>query len=167
MQSTDIIMVNVSGVNGTTRNTKAISRSFNGDGFETDDSGVVKASSVERLRNLPTGQNTEAPAFPHADFEAARKLGQAGAAKVKEIQEGYNKLYNSWIASLSGGSVEAQLAKSVLAYCLEFHNFRTKDEGEFFVLRPEDLEVTVNEVKGRKTYVVAGTAVFGDEAIAA
>lgn len=161
MLSTDLIMVNVSGVNGTTRHTKAIVRSFNGDGLEIDDSGNTKASSVERLRNLPTGQGTQAPEFPMAQFNAARAKGLAGAAELKQIQDAYNKQYTAWLSSQNGGTVEAQLAKSVLAYAKEFHGFREKDEGEYFVLRAEDLDVTVNETNGRKTYVVAGTAVFG------
>lgn len=164
MQSTDLIFVNVSGVNGSTRNTKAVSRSFNGDGVIIDDQGKVVPGTIEVLRNLPTGQNTQAPEFPMAEFQAARAKGVAGAAELNAIQAAYQKQLKTWQDSQSGGTVEAQLAKSVLAYLKEFHNFREKDEGEFFYVRAEDLDVTVNETKGRKTYVVAGTAVFGKAA---
>ena len=165
MNTNDMIMVNVSGVNGSTRNTKSISRSFNGLGELIDDNGQVVQGAAERLRNLPTGAVAEAPAWPAAEFEAARKLGAAGAEKIRKIQVEYSQLYTAWEKSIGGGNAKQSIARSVLEYAKEFHNFREKDEGEFFVLKPDDLAVVETKLKeDRVLYTVTGTAVFGKAA---
>ena len=172
MQQNDIIMVNVTGTNGTTRNQKTISRQFNGAGQRLNDNGQVDLSTGEVLRNLPTGSGVAAPEFPQAEFAAAQaKMGSSdpavkaqGVKEVKEIQLAFATLINQWEKQQGGGSEKLVLVKSVLNYTKEFHGF-SEEDGNHFVIKPENLDVTtVALADGRSMYQVAGTAVFGTEA---
>lgn len=171
MQAQDIIMVNVTGTNGQTRNQKTISRQFNGQGQRLNDDGKVDNASPEALRNLPGGDGSAAPEFPAADFASAQaqtssadvSVKQAGLAKIKQIQLAFAQQITAWEKSLGGGNEKLQLAKSVLDYCKEFHGFREED-GNWFVIKLENLDVTTTKLNdGRTMYQVAGTAVFGND----
>ena len=161
MQLNDIIMVNVTGTNGTTRHQKTITRRFNGAGQPLNDNGQVDFGSTEVLRNLPTGSSAPAPDFPIEKFKAAQAKGAAGAAELSAIQVAYAEQYSQWEKSQSGGSESLETAKSVLAYTKEFHDFREED-GNHFVMKLENLDVSQQKLNdGRTLSTVSGTAVFG------
>lgn len=171
MQNQDIIMVNVTGTNGQTRNQKTISRQFNGLGQRLNDDGKVDGASPEALRNLPGGSGTAAPEFPSAAFAAAQSkttssdssVKAQGLAEIKQIQLAFAQQITAWEKSLGGGNEKLQLAKSVLDYTKEFHGFREED-GNWFVIKLENLDVTTTKLNdGRTMYQVAGTAVFGND----
>lgn len=169
MKQNDIVMVNVTGTNGTTRHQKNISRSFNGAGQRIDDNGKIDTTSGEVLRNLPGASSGAAPEFPAAEFaQAQAKTGSAdpadkakGLEQIKAIQIAYATLINQWEKSQGGGNEKVVLAKSVLEYTKEFHGFQETD-GDHFVMKLENLDVTTIALNdGRTMYQVAGTAVFG------
>ena len=162
MQQNDIIMVNVTGTNGTTRHQKTITRRFNGAGLPLNDDGQVDATSKEALRNLPSGATATAPDFPMAQFVAAQAKGAAGLDEIKAIQIAYAEQFAAWEKSQGGGNESVQIAKSVLEYAKEFHNFSEVDNSEQFIMKLENLDVTSTTLKdGRTLATVAGTAVFG------
>lgn len=175
MKANDIVMVNVTGTNGTTRHQKNISRSFNGAGERLTDNGQVDNSSGERLRNLPGAASAAAPEFPTAQFAQAQQdtgssdpaVKAKGVETIKSIQIAYAQLIQQWEKAQGGGNEKLVLAKSVLEYAKEFHGFKEVD-GDWFVMKLENLDVTTTTLNdGRTMYQVAGTAVFGDERIAA
>jgi hypothetical protein len=159
MKTTDLIMLNVTGTNGTTRNQKTISRRFNGLGQDLDDNGQP-SGKADVLRNLPIdGQSSKAPDFPTAAFVEAQAKGDA--ATLKQIQIAYAEQFSQWEKSQGGGNENLQVAKSALEYTKEFHGFREED-GDHFVMKLENLDVVTTTLKdGRTLYTVAGTAVFG------
>lgn len=164
MQNNDIIMVNVTGTNGTTRHQKTITRRFNGAGLPLNDDGMVDAGSKEALRNLPTGIVSKAPDFPAAEFAAAQAKGPAGASEIKAIQLAYAEQFAAWEKAQGGGNEALQIAKSVLEYTKEFHGFREED-GDHFVMKLENLDVVQTALKdGRSLFTTTGTAVFGASA---
>lgn len=161
MQQNDIIMVNVTGTNGTTRHQKTITRRFNGAGLPLNDNGQVDASNAEVLRNLPNGQVAKAPDFPTDQFAAAQMKGPAGIDEIKAIQIAYAEQFAAWEKSQGGGSENLQIAKSVLDYAKEFHGFQEVD-GDHFVMKLENLDVVTTQLSdGRTLYTTTGTAVFG------
>lgn len=162
MQTQDIVMINVTGTNGTTRHQKTITRRFNGMGLPLNDDGQVDAANAEVLRNLPTGAAvSKAPDFPTAQFLAAQGKGAAGIDEIKAIQIAYAEQFAAWEKSQGGGNANLQIAKSVLEYTKEFHGFIETD-GDAFVMKLENLDVTQTTLKdGRSLFTVAGTAVFG------
>jgi hypothetical protein len=161
MQSNDIVMVNVTGTNGTTRHQKTISRRFNGAGLPLNDDGKPVGDSAEVLRNLPSGTATKAPDFPTAKFLEAQGKGAEGAAEIKAIQIAYAQQFSDWEKSQGGGSENLQVAKSVLEYAKEFHAFQETD-GDHFVMKLDNLDVVTTTLSdGRTLYTVTGTAVFG------
>lgn len=169
MNTQDIIMVNVTGTNGATRHQKTISRQFNGAGQRLTDDGKVDVTATEVLRNLPGGSGTAAPEFPSAEFAAAQaktasnnpSLKQEGLTEIKAIQLAYANQINAWEKSQGGGNEKLQLAKSVLEYTKEFHDFKEVD-GDWFVMKLENLDVTTVKLNdGRTMYQVTGTAIFG------
>lgn len=175
MQANDIVMVNVTGTNGTTRHQKNISRSFNGAGSRINDNGQVDDTTGEVLRNLPGASSGAAPEFPAAEFAQAQKdtgssdpaVKAKGVEKIKAIQIAYATLIQQWEKSQGGGNEKLVLAKAVLEYTKEFHGFKETD-GDWFVMKLENLDVTTTALNdGRTMYQVAGTAVFGDERAAA
>lgn len=161
MQLNDIIFVNVTGTNGTTRHQKTITRRFNGAGLPLTDDGQVDSGNTERLRDLPTGQSVKAPDFPTANFVAAQAKGAEGIAEIKAIQIAYAQAFAAWEKEQGGGNENLQIAKSVLAYTKEFHGFQETD-GDHFVMKLENLDVVTSTLKdGRTSATVTGTAVFG------
>lgn len=161
MQINDIIMVNVTGTNGTTRHQKTITRRFNGAGLPLNDDGQIDAGNAETLRNLPTGQTSKAPDFPMAQFVAAQAKGAEGLDEIKAIQLAYAEQFAAWEKSQNGGNENLQIAKSVLEYAKEFHGFKESD-GDHFVMKLENLDVVTTTLKdGRTLYTTTGTAVFG------
>lgn len=162
MQLNDIIMVNVTGTNGTTRHQKTITRRFNGAGLPLNDDGQVDASNGEVLRNLPNGGTVaKAPDFPTSQFLAAQGKGAAGIEEIKAIQIAYAEQFAAWEKSQGGGNENLQIAKSVLDYAKEFHGFQEVD-GDHFVMKLENLDVVTTTLKdGRTLYTTTGTAVFG------
>lgn len=161
MQLNDIIMVNVTGTNGTTRHQKTITRRFNGAGLPLNDDGQVDGTSGEVLRNLPTGQTSKAPDFPTAQFLAAQGKGAAGIEEIKAIQIAYAEQFAAWEKSQGGGNEPLQIAKAVLEYTKEFHGFQETD-GDHFVMKLENLDVVTTTLKdGRSLFTTSGTAVFG------
>jgi hypothetical protein len=163
MQQNDIIMVNVTGTNGTTRHQKTITRRFNGAGLPLNDDGQVDVTSPEVLRNLPnSGAVAKAPDFPTAQFLAAQGKGAAGIDEIKAIQIAYAEQFAAWEKSQGGGNENLQVAKSVLEYTKEFHNFAEVDNAEQFIMKLENLDVVTTTLKdGRTLATVSGTAVFG------
>jgi len=161
MTSNDIVMINVTGTNGTTRHQKTITRRFNGDGMPLNDDGQVEAGNVERLRSLPNGLVVQAPDFPTSQFLTAQQKGSAGIDEIKAIQIAYAEQFAAWEKSQGGGNENLQIAKSVLEYAKEFHAFREED-GDHFVMKLENLDVVTAQLKdGRTLYTTTGTAVFG------
>lgn len=161
MQQNDIIMVNVTGTNGTTRHQKTITRRFNGAGLPLNDDGQVDGTSPDRLRSLPTGTVSKAPDFPTAQFIAAQGKGAAGIDEIKSIQIAYAEQFAAWEKSQGGGNENLQIAKAVLDYTKEFHGFQEVD-GDHFVMKLENLDVVTTTLKdGRTLYTTTGTAVFG------
>ena len=161
MQQNDIIMVNVTGTNGTTRHQKTITRRFNGAGLPLNDNGQVDGANTERLRNLPTGAVAKAPDFPMAEFVAAQAQGAAGLSSIKAIQIAYAEQFAAWEKSQGGGNESLQIAKSVLEYAKEFHGFQEVD-GDHFIMKLENLDVVSTTLAdGRTLYTTSGTAVFG------
>lgn len=161
MQQNDIIMVNVTGTNGTTRHQKTITRRFNGAGFPLNDDGQVDGASIDRLRNLPTGLVSKAPDFPMAQFAEAQGKGTAGLADIKAIQIAYAEQFAAWEKSQGGGNESLQIAKAVLDYTKEFHGFQEND-GDHFVMKLENLDVvSTGLADGRTLSTVSGTAIFG------
>jgi hypothetical protein len=164
MQINDIIMVNVTGTNGTTRHQKTITRRFNGAGLPLNDDGQVDGQSAEVLRNLPSGQVTKAPDFPTTQFLAAQSKGAAGIEEIKAIQIAYAEQFAAWEKSQGGGNENLQIAKSVLEYTKEFHGFVEVDS-DAFVMKLENLDVVTTTLKdSRSLFTVSGTAVFGTDA---
>jgi len=161
MQQNDIIMVNVTGTNGTTRHQKTITRRFNGTGLPLNDDGQVDSGSTESLRNLPTGQVSKAPDFPMAQFVAAQAKGTEGLSEIKAIQIAYAEQFAAWEKSQGGGNESLQIAKSVLDYTKEFHGFQETD-GDHFVMKLENLDVVSTTLADSRTlFTVSGTAIFG------
>lgn len=161
MQTNDIIMVNVTGTNGTTRHQKTITRRFNGAGLPLNDDGQVDATSKEVLRNLPNGAVSKAPDFPMAQFAAAQAKGAEGLAEIKAIQLAYAEQFSAWEKSQGGGNESLQIAKAVLEYTKEFHGFQETD-GDHFVMKLENLDVVSTTLAdGRTLNTVSGTAIFG------
>lgn len=169
MQSNDIIMVNVTGTNGTTRNQRTISRSFDGTGKRLNEAGQQDTNSAEILRNLPSGAVAEPPAFPaEAHAAALGKMASSNAAtkaagveEAKQIQLAYAEQINAWEKLQGGGNEKLQIAKAVLEFTKEFHEFR-EDDGNHFVMKLENLDVTTTALAdGRTMYQVTGTAIFG------
>lgn len=159
MQANDIVLVNVTGTNGTTRHQKTIARRFNGAGQALNDNGQVDVTAKEALRNLPSGVAANPPEFPMAEFNAASAAKDI--ARLKAIQLAYGTKLKEWEQAQGGGSEELQIAKSVLEYTKEFHGFRETD-GDHFIMKLENLDVTKAPLPdGRTVYTVAGTAVFG------
>jgi hypothetical protein len=162
MQLNDIIMVNVTGTNGTTRHQKTITRRFNGAGIPLNDDGQADGGNAELLRNLPTGAVSKAPDFPMAQFVSAQAQGTAGLNEIKAIQLAYAEQFAAWEKSQNGGNENLQIAKSVLEYAKEYHAFKETDSSDHFVMKLENLDVTTTTLKDARTlFVVAGTAVFG------
>lgn len=164
MQGSDIIMVNVTGTNGSQRHTKAITRRFSGVGIELDDDGQAKSGSTETLNDLPSGSAQKAPpAFPQTSFNAAAALGAAGLPKMKEIQAAYNQELAAYEQALGGGSPASKLVSSVLGYLQKVHNFSIEaDDSSKFVVKRENLEVNTHTLAdGRTLWTVTGTAIFG------
>jgi hypothetical protein len=161
VQQNDIIMVNVTGTNGTTRHQKTITRRFNGAGTPLNDDGQADLGNKEQLRNLPSGAMTQAPDFPTAQFIAAQSKGLDGVNEIKAIQIAYAEQFAAWEKSQGGGNENLQVAKSVLDYAKEFHGFREED-GDHFVMKLENLDVVTTTLSdGRTLYTTTGTAVFG------
>jgi hypothetical protein len=161
MNVNDIVMINVTGTNGTTRHQKTITRRFNGAGLPLNDDGQVDASSAEALRNLPSGGGVKAPDFPTAQFLAAQSKGFEGVDEIKTIQIAYAEQFAAWEKSQGGGNENLQIAKSVLGYAKEFHGFQEVD-GDHFVMKLENLDVVTTQLKdGRTLFTTTGTAIFG------
>lgn len=167
MQSNDIVMVNVTGTNGSTRHQKTITRQFNGAGQRLDDNGQVDPASTEVLRSLPGAASAAPPEFPASAVAAAHAKAANPATKaegvkeIKEIQLAFAQQMTAWEKQSGGGNEKVTLAKSVLEYTKEFHGFREED-GDHFVMKLENLDVTTVPLNdGRTMYQVAGTAVFG------
>ena len=162
MQLNDIIMVNVTGTNGTTRHQKTITRRFNGAGLPLNDDGQVDGTSKEVLRNLPGGATSKAPDFPTEAFLAAQAKGIAGIAEIKAIQVAFAEQFVAWEKSQGGGNENLQVAKSVLEYAKEFHGFIDNGDGDAFIMKLENLDVVTTTLKDSRTlFTVSGTAVFG------
>jgi hypothetical protein len=169
MNVNDIVMVNVTGTNGSTRHQKNVSRQFSGAGIRLTDDGKPDTSSGEVLRNLPTGASTAAPDFPAAKFAEIQALtaSKDGAVKAKAVADlkalnyAFAEQVQKWEKASGGGDENLQIAKSVLAYAKEFHDFRETD-GDWFVMKLENLDVTQIKLNdGRSMFQVTGTAVFG------
>ncbi len=162
MQLNDIIMVNVTGTNGTTRHQKTITRRFNGAGFPLNDDGQIDGGNVEALRSLPSGTVSKAPDFPMTQFLSAQAKGMDGLDEIKAIQLAYAEQFAAWEKSQGGGNEPLQIAKSVLEYAKEFHNFAEVDNSEQFIMKLENLDVVSTTLKdGRTLWTTTGTAVFG------
>ena len=158
MQNTDIILVNVVGTNGETRQQRTITRRFNGAGYELNDKGAVE-SGVAVLKGLPLG-TSKAPDFPQDEYLKAQAANDG--AKISAIMLAHAERVEAWQKSQGGGSEEMQLAKIVQDYCVEVHDFTRQDDGPKFVLTLDDIDVKSDELKdGRTLYTVSGTAVFG------
>jgi hypothetical protein len=161
MQQNDIVIVNVVGTNGSTRNQKTVTRRFNGAGQPLNDDGQVSGASAEALRNLPSGETQKAPDFPMPEYLAAQNKGAAGAEEVQQILIAHAERTEAWKKSIGGGNEDLQIVKSVIEYTKEFHNFKEQD-GNWFVIKPENLAVTKQTLPDKRTlFTVAGTAVFG------
>jgi hypothetical protein len=161
MNTSDIVIVNVTGTNGTTRHQKTITRRFNGAGLPLNDDGQVDGTSTERLSNLPTGTVSKAPDFPTSQFLAAQSKGAEGIEEIKAIQLAYAQQFAAWEKSQGGGNDNLQVAKSVLEYAKTFHGFAEED-GDHFVMKLENLDVVTTQLSdGRSLFTVAGSAIFG------
>lgn len=160
MQGTDIIRVNVTGTNGQSRKQSTISRVFDGLGRRLTDKGAVDQNSSEILRSLPNGGVTqEMPEFPQSDFDKARSA--KNAKRVQEIQIEYAERVAEWEKVTGGGNESLQIAKAVLAYAKEFHDF-SEDNADKFVMKLDNLDVSTQELPDKRAmYIVSGTAVFG------
>lgn len=160
MQSQDLVFINVVGVNGTTRNQRAITEKFNGAGVHINDKGEA-SGKPDVLNGLPNGAASPAPEFPAAEYAAAAQKGAAGAEEVKAIMLAHSERVAKWEKSQTGGSEKLQIVKSVLAYAEKYHGFKQTD-GDWFVLKAENLDVNTTTLPdGRTLTTVAGTAVFG------
>lgn len=160
MKNTDLIVVNITGTNGSTRNQRTVTRVFDGTGTALNDQGKP-AGLADTLRNLPTEGSIKAPDFPAQAYAAAQQKGEAGIAEGMAILKAFQEQVQAVEASANGGSTEAQIAKSVLAYLEEFHGFKQTD-GDHFVIKLDDIDVTRQTLPdGRSSYLVAGSAVFG------
>jgi hypothetical protein len=170
MQNADIIIVNVTGTNGATRHQKNISRTFNGAGQPLNDDGKIRDDINEVLRNLPTGGATgDQPVFPQEQFNAAVKKMSAPTAaeraqavqEQKNIQLAYADQLSAWEKKQGGGNEKLQIAKAVLEYTKEYHEFHEED-GNWFVMKLDNLEVVQGTLPDKRSvYQVSGTAVFG------
>lgn len=160
MQNTDIIFINVTGTNGTTRKQATVTRKFNGAGQSLNDQGQPDGSG-HVLRNLPTGDGTSAsiPAFPVVEFEAARL--SKDVERMKALQIAYGEQLAKHEAANGGSNEQAKLVASAINYLVEFHGFSVTD-AQTFVVKPENLDVTVSKLPdSRAMYGVVGTAIFG------
>lgn len=160
MKATDIIFVNVTGTHPNSRQSRTISEKFNGLGEHLNDA-AAPSGRADRLRNLPTTNGASTPpAFPMDKFVEAQQANDVDG--IQKIQLAYAEQLDAYKKSQGGGSETVQVAKSVIEYCVEFHGFRTKDDGDFFIIKPENLEVTQKAMpNGSTQYSVAGAAVFG------
>lgn len=159
MQAKDLIILNVTGTNGVSRNQKTISKRFNGLGQVLDDNGQP-TGAADKLRNLPTGEVALPPAFPGDAFGAAQLRGDV--AKMRSIQDAYGQQLAAWERSTKGGNEAVQIAKSALEYAKEFHAFSDRERDDAFIMKLENIDVTQTKLAdGRTLYTVAGTAVFG------
>ena len=159
MNSNDIIMVNVVGTNGSTRQQRTISARFNGQGFELNDKGQAVSESPV-LTDLPGSGATPAPAFPQDEYSAAG----SDAEKIKQVMLAHAERVTVWQQSQTGGSEEVRIAKAVLNFLVKVHQFITED-GEGFVVKLENIDVKRDTLKdGRSLFLATGTAVFGVEA---
>ena len=157
MQTNDLIIINVIGTNGTTRQQRTITRRFNGAGLELDDKGTA-ISVAAVLKNLPTG-TASAPPLPTDEYNAAVATGDV--SKIQAVMMAHAERVVAWQKTQGGGSDELALAKAVQDYCVEVHGF-VREDAEAFVLKLDDIDVTKDTLKdGRSLYTVSGTAVFG------
>jgi hypothetical protein len=158
MKTTDLIRVNVTGTNGSTRKQSTISRVFDGTGARLDDKGQPYGGD-EHLTNLPGDAATTIPPFPTEAFQAAMAANKVD--EVKKIQLAYAQKIAEFEAQQGGGNESLQLAKAVLEYAKKFHGFREQD-GDWFVMKLDNLDVsTLTLHDGRTMYTVQGAAVFG------
>jgi hypothetical protein len=159
MKTTDLIRINVTGTNGSTRKQSTISRVFDGAGNKLTDQGQVDGSSNEKLVNLPGDGASSLPPFPADEFQKALAAGDVES--VKKIQLAYAERVAEFEAQSGGGNESLQLAKAVLEYAKKYHNFHEED-GNHFVMKLENLDVSKMTLKDQRTmYTVQGTAVFG------
>lgn len=162
MKPTDLIYVNVTGTNHSTRNTKAITERFDGLGIAIDANGTA-LSTIPTLKNLPAagGASKAMPLFPIAEIQAAQKVNDV--PQVKAIQLAYAEQVKAYEAEQGSVSPNQAVAKSVMQYLEEVHGFRQEDSSSHFILKADDIDVTVAALadSGRTLYTVSATAVFG------
>jgi hypothetical protein len=158
MQNTDIILVNVVGTNGTTREQRTITRRFNGAGVALDDKGKPNFEEAG-LKNLPSGTGAQAPNFPQDEYAKAQATGKAD--EIQKVLLAHAKQVEQWQKTQGGGSEELALAKAVQDYCVEVHGF-VREDAEAFVLKLDDIDVKRDELPDKRSlYTVSGAAVFG------
>lgn len=156
----DLIVVQVNGTNPETRQTKAFSARFTGEGVRVDDFGNPMPAKPG-LTNLPTGTGGGAvaiPEFPHAAFASAQAKGDLKG--VKEIQLSYAQALNAVEKQNGGVNPLQQIVSRVLDYAYQNEGFLAQD-GNGFVLKQENLSVTPVTVQDKTIYQISGTAVYG------
>ncbi len=161
MQSTDLLFLNVIGTNHSIRNTRTITKSFDGLGREVNDKGEV-INATPQLLNLPAagGVTRQMPAFPVAEVLAAQAANDV--PQVKALQIAYAEQVKAYEAETGAITPNAQIGRSVMSYLERVHDFRQVDSPDHFVLKPDDIDVTVVAMPdGRSLYTVSASAVFG------
>jgi len=156
MQANSLILLNVVGTNGQTRHQKVITERFNGQGQAIDTEGVPTSAPGLAL----SIKASKAPDFPYDKYAAAQAAGDK--AEIQRIMLAHGEQIAKWNESQDGGTEQQQLIKAVIDYLKKVHDFHTED-GDWFVIKPENIDVTTNELKdGRTMYQIAGSAVFGN-----
>jgi hypothetical protein len=161
MSLKNLILLNVIGTNGQTRQQKVVAERFDTEGHILDAQGNVVPGKPGLTLMLG---GVAAPDFPALEYAAAQKSGDK--AKISAVLLAHSEMVAAWEASNEGGTDELKIAKACLQYCVDHQGFLDHD-GDGFVLKLENLDITVNDLTtGGKLYTVAGTAVFGRAASA-
>ena len=156
MQTSDFIILTVTGRNPETRGTIDVLERFNGQGLVVDGSGNT-VSGKNGLKLALGG--SKAPEFPVQEYEAARQAGDK--EKMNQLMVASAERLSAWQQQAGGGSEQLQLVRAAIQWLVEEKGFLTTD-GNGFVIKEDNLDVTsqVNK-EGRTIYTIAGTAVFG------
>lgn len=158
LNSADLIFVSVVGVNGTTRKTKTVSQFFNGGGQPVDSNGQPTNIGIAPLKGLSGLSGVNLPPFNADTYQALVKTGATTAAAA--MLESHMAAVQ---AAKSTGSIEVALLDRVYEWLCQQHGFRS-DDGDWFVLKREDLDVVVDQLPSqadRSLYTISATAVFG------
>jgi hypothetical protein len=155
MQAQDLIVVSVVGTNGQTRHQTAVQATWQGDGTAIGVDGSPSGGPA-----LAVGDLTSTAQAPDLDINAYREAVAQGPEAVRQFMLAQAQRVVAWEQNQQGGTVEGRLARIVVDHLVKYHNFHRED-GNWFVVKEENLEVTRRKQGDRTIFMVSGSAVFG------